>query len=225
MSGRLLLGVSGWLALAQRLLLPPVFRSAGLEDGAWSLALSECRRQISVLAGTVFQDTHLPMRTWFRAMWNMISQKNGISALGLQRILGLGSYRTAWLMLHKLRQAMVRPGRERLRGVVEVDETYWGTMESDGATGHRVLSKTMIIVAAEADGREIGRIRMARIPDFDRNTFMASSGRALRPEAPFAPTASILTGNWRDMFMIGRCRDISLKATNCCLVSTWPFLC
>ena len=61
-------------------------------------------------------------------MWNMTSQKNGISALGLQRILGLGSYRTAWLMLHKLRQAMVRPGRERLRGVVEVDETYWGTM-------------------------------------------------------------------------------------------------
>jgi transposase-like protein len=103
-------------------------------------------------------------------MWNMTSQKNGISALGLQRILGLGSYRTAWLMLHKLRQAMVRPGRERLRGVVEVDETYWGTMESDGATGRRVLNKAMIIVAAEADGRGIGRIRMARIPDFDRKT-------------------------------------------------------
>jgi hypothetical protein len=84
-------------------------------------------------------------------MWNMTSQKNGISALGLQRILGLGSYRTAWLMLHKLRQAMVRPGRERLRGVVEVDETYWGTMESDGATGRRVLNKAMIIVAAEAN--------------------------------------------------------------------------
>jgi transposase-like protein len=73
-------------------------------------------------------------------------------------------------MLHKLRQAMVRPGRERLRGVVEVDETYWGTMESDGATGRRVLNKAMIIVAAEADGRGIGRIRMARIPDFDRKT-------------------------------------------------------
>jgi len=100
-------------------------------------------------------------------MWNMTSQKNGISALGLQRVLGLGSYRTAWLMLHKLRQAMVRPGRERLRGVVEVDETYWGTMESHGATGRRALNKAMIIVAAEADGRGIGRIRMARIPDFD----------------------------------------------------------
>src|SRR5258705_8756925 len=73
-----------------------------------------------------FQDTHLPMRTWFRAMWCITSQKNGMSALGLQRVLGLGSYRTAWLMLHKLRQAMVRPGREKLRGEVEVDETYWG---------------------------------------------------------------------------------------------------
>ena len=98
-------------------------------------------------------------------------------------------------------------------------------MESDGATGRRVLNKAMIIVAAEADGRGIGRIRMARIPDFDRKTLHGFIRRALRPEAPFAPTASILTGNWRDMFMIGRCRDISLKATNCCLVSTWPFLC
>jgi hypothetical protein len=85
---------------------------------------------VSVLAGTVFQDTHLPLTVWFRAMWHMTSQKNGMSALGLQRVLGLGSYKTAWLMLHKLRQAMVRPGRERLRGVVEVDETYWGATES-----------------------------------------------------------------------------------------------
>ena len=82
--------------------------------------------QVSVLAGTVFQDTHLPLTVWFRAMWHLTNQKNGVSALGLQRALGLGSYKTAWLILHKLRQAMVRPGRERLRGVVEIDETYWG---------------------------------------------------------------------------------------------------
>ncbi len=77
--------------------------------------------------------------------------------------LGLGSYKTAWLILHKLRQAMVRPGRERLRGVVEIDETYWGAAESGGATGR-------LIYAAEQDGKAIGRIRMARIPDFDRAT-------------------------------------------------------
>ena len=126
-------------------------------------------------------------------MWNMTSQKNGISALGLERILGLGSYRTAWLMLHKLRQAMVRPGRERLRGVVEVDETYWGTMESDGATGRIVLNKAMIIVAAEADGRGIGRIRMACIPASDRKILHGFIRQSVRPEAPFAPTAQ-LTG-------------------------------
>jgi len=129
-----------------------------------------CRTQVSVLAGTVFQDTHLPLTVWFRAMWHMTSQKNGMSALGLQRVLGLGSYKTAWLMLHKLRQAMVRPGRERLRGVVEVDETYWGATESGGATGRLIDSKVLIVVAAEQDGKGIGRIRMARIPDFDRAT-------------------------------------------------------
>jgi hypothetical protein len=126
--------------------------------------------QVSVLAGTVFQDTHLPLTVWFRAMWHITSQKNGMSALGLQRALGLGSYKTAWLILHKLRQAMVRPGRERLRGVVEVDETYWGAAESGGATGRLIYSKALIAVAAEQDGKGIGRIRMARIPDFDRAT-------------------------------------------------------
>jgi hypothetical protein len=126
--------------------------------------------QVSVLAGTVFQDTHLPLRVWFRAMWHITSQKNGVSALGLQRALGLGSYKTAWLILHKLRQAMVRPGRERLRGVVEVDETYWGAAESGGVTGRLVYSTALIVVAAEQDGKGIGRIRMARIPDFDRAT-------------------------------------------------------
>ncbi len=63
-------------------------------------------------------------------MWQMTSQKNGMSALGLQRVLGLGSYKTTWLILHKLRQTMVRPGRDRMQGVVEIDETYWGTTES-----------------------------------------------------------------------------------------------
>ena len=103
-------------------------------------------------------------------MWYITSQKNGVSALGLQRVLGLGSYRTAWLMLHKLRQAMVRPGREKLSGEVEVDETYWGSAEFGGATGRKTLSKVLIIVAAEADDKRIGRIRMALIEDFDRKT-------------------------------------------------------
>jgi hypothetical protein len=97
-------------------------------------------------------------------MWQITSQKNGISALGLQRVLGLGSYKTAWAMLHKLRRAMVRPGRDRLDGVVEVDEAYWGGEET-GAIGRQTELKTLIIVAAEEDGKSIGRIRLHTIPD------------------------------------------------------------
>jgi len=76
--------------------------------------------------GNRIQDTRKPLKMWFRAMWNVMSQKNGASALGLQRVLGLGSYQTAWAWLHKLRRAMVRPGRDRLAGWIEVDETYVG---------------------------------------------------------------------------------------------------
>jgi len=75
-----------------------------------------CRHQQSVIAGTVFQDTHMPLPTWFRAMWHVCANMNGMSAQNLQRLLGLRSYNTAWLCLHKLRRAMVRPGRECLSG-------------------------------------------------------------------------------------------------------------
>ena len=107
----------------------PIAPTVELEIIAGALALF-WMLQASFRSGlNGFPDTHLPMRTWFRAMWYITSQKNGVSALGLQRVLGLGGYRTAWLMLHKLRQAMVRPGREKLSGVLEVDETYWGSAE------------------------------------------------------------------------------------------------
>ncbi|MFH1091093.1 MAG: IS1595 family transposase, partial [Pseudomonadota bacterium] len=73
-----------------------------------------CETQTSVTAGAIFQDTRKPLRLWFRAMWTVTSQRHGISASNLQNVLGLGSYRTAWTWLHKLRLAMVRPGRDRL---------------------------------------------------------------------------------------------------------------
>ena len=78
------------------------------------LRCRSCRGRTSVTAGTIFQDTRKPLRTWFLAMWFITSQKNGVSALGLQRVLGLGSYETAWTWLHKLRRAMIRPGRDCL---------------------------------------------------------------------------------------------------------------
>lgn len=128
------------------------------------LVCKACGHQASLTAGTIFQDARKPLTLWFRAMWWVTSQKNGASALGLQRVLGLGSYRTAWTWLHKMRRAMVRPGRDRLSGAVEVDETYLGAIEQ-GVRGRGTANKALIVVAAEQNGRAIGRIRMRRIPD------------------------------------------------------------
>ena len=94
-----------------------------------------CQGQTSLTAGTIFQDTRKPLRMWFMAMWYVTNQKNGVSALGLQRVLGLGSYETAWTWLHKLRRAMVRPGWDSLSGTVEVDETYVGGVEQGRMAG------------------------------------------------------------------------------------------
>jgi transposase-like protein len=146
--------------------------------GLWRCG--ECRYEASVTAGTVFQDTHLPLRVWFRAMWHVTSQKSGVSALGLQRALGLGSYKTAWAMLHKMRRAMVRPGRERLRGVVEVDETYWGA-EEPGVVGRLTEEKALIIVGAEQDGKAIGRIRLRHIPDLTKKSLHGFILQSIEP--------------------------------------------
>ena len=123
-----------------------------------------CRRESSITAGTVFQDTRKPLRKWFLVMWFVTSQKFGASALGLKRALGFGSYETAWTWLHKLRRAMVRPGRDRLTGEVEVDETFVGGVEKGGG-GRHIGKKALVAVAAEVRGKGIGRIRLARIAD------------------------------------------------------------
>ena len=85
------------------------------------LVCGDCRHQASVTAGTIFQASRLPLTLWFRTMWYITSQKNGASALGLKRVLGMGSYQTAWAWLHKLQRAMVRPDWDQLSGKVEVD--------------------------------------------------------------------------------------------------------
>jgi transposase-like protein len=152
---------------------------------AWSIRRTRwlcehCRYELSVTAGTIFQDSHLPLTIWFRAMWQITSQKNGISALGLQRVLGLGSYKTAWAMLHKLRRAMVRPGRDHLDGVVEVDEAYWGG-EEIGVIGRQTEDKALIIIAAEEDGKGIGRIRLRTIPDASSASLHGFIRQAIEP--------------------------------------------
>ncbi len=139
-------------------------------DKAWPIGsilfqCTGCGYRTSIIAGTVFQDTHIPLTVWFRAVWWVTSQKTGTSALELKRMLGLGSYRTAWSLLHKLRRAMVRPGRDRLSGSVEVDETYLGGLE-EGVRGRQTEKKALIVVAAEKVGKKaIGRIRMKKVDD------------------------------------------------------------
>ena len=131
--------------------------------GAGLRMCKDCSRRTSVTAGTIFDRTRTPMRTWFAAVWFVTSQKNGVSALGLQRALGLRSYETAWAWMHKLRRAMVVPGREMLSGTVEVDETYVGGI-SRGMAGMST-TKVPVMIAAENLGRNrIGRVRLEPTP-------------------------------------------------------------
>jgi transposase-like protein len=121
---------------------------------------AECGRKTSVTAGTIFHRSHTPISTWFAAVWFLTSQKNGISALALHQQLGFGSYETAWTWLHKLRRAMVRPDRDLLGGVVELDETFIGgvAVGKDGAG----TDKIPVQIAVERIGaRRLGRVRFA----------------------------------------------------------------
>jgi transposase-like protein len=146
--------------------------------GLW--LCGSCRHQTSVTAGTIFQDTHTPLTLWFRAIWLVASQKNGVSAVSVQRTLGLRSYQTAWAWLHKLRRAMVRPGRDRLTGRVEVDETYFGAGDED-AIGRDLTGKALVAIAAQEDGAGIGRIRMRRVPDASAASLLGFVSDAVEP--------------------------------------------
>lgn len=139
-----------------------------------------CQQQVSVKAGTIFQGSRLPMTMWFRAIWWVTSQKNGSSAKGLQRVLGLGSYETAWTWLHKIRRAMVRPGRERLSGLVEVDETYIGG-EKPGKRGRGAEGKELVVIMVEVKEGKIGRIRLKRVKNASAPSLEGAIEEAIEP--------------------------------------------
>jgi transposase-like protein len=158
-----------------------------------------CSRETSVTAAMIFHGSRLPLRSWFSAMWYVVNQKNGVSALGLQRVLGFGSYQTAWAWLHKLRRAMVLPGRELLTGAVEVDETVIGGMKPGG--GRRNLDgKALVVIAVECPDGGPGRVRMRRIPNASADVlsdFVLDN---------VARGSEVRTDGWRGYDHIGRYR-------------------
>jgi transposase-like protein len=167
------------------------------EDQGWRLAdarfkCSGCGGRTSVTAGTIFDRTRTPLTVWFTACWLFASGKDGISALSLKRTLEIGSYQTAWAMLHRLRSVLVRPGRERLTGVVEVDETYIGGREL-GLRGGRAKGKKVLTgIAVEIkEPKGYGRCRMAPLAD--------ASSASLHPFVTdhVEPGATVITDGWQ----------------------------
>ncbi len=171
-------------------------------DRAWHMSRGlwkcfRCARQSSVTVGTLFEGTRKPLRLWFLVMWQVTSQKTGVSALNLQRQLGFKRYETAWVWLHKLRRAMVRPCRDRLSGEVEVDETYVGGVEA-GVSGRETETKNIVVIAAEVRGRGTGRVRLKSVPDV--------SGASLVPfvQDAVTPGSVVHTDGWRGYETLGQ---------------------
>lgn len=154
--------------------------SACGHSGVWRLSdrrrlmCPGCGLRTSATAGTIFDRTRTPLTVWFTACWLFATQKDGISALALQRALGIGSYQTAWAMLHRLRSVLVRPGRELLGGRVEVDETYIGGIEPGLSGGRAKGKKALVGIAVErVEPRGFGRCRMAWLLDGSSVTLRA----------------------------------------------------
>lgn len=127
-----------------------------------SLKCPTCRKETSVTSGTIFDKTRTPLKDWFGAIWYITNQKNGVSALGIQRLLGLGSYQTSWTLLHKLRSAMVNPEREKLSGLVEIDETF--IRRSSSTKSNKNQTNTIVLIAVELlEPKDFGRIRLRHV--------------------------------------------------------------
>jgi transposase-like protein len=157
--------------VGRRIFLSGVWGGRVLDNGKGRLRMcTSCGRKTSVTAGTVFHRSRTPLTTWFAAMWFLTASKNGISATNLHEVLGFGSYETAWAWLHKLRRAMVRPDRDRLGGVVEVDESFVGGRTHGTAGGG--TNKAIVVIAVERIGpRKLGRVRLQSIPN-SNNEFL-----------------------------------------------------
>lgn len=164
----------------------------------------DCHTETTVTNGTIFHKSTKPLLIWFPAIWWMVAQKNGVSAKGLQKILGLGSYQTAWTWLHKFRRLMVLSGRSKLQGTIEVDEVFVGGKKS-GKRGRGAEGKSLVAVAVEIKGRKTGRIRLAKIPNASSeslNGFITNN---------IEKSSKVITDGWNgynDLTQIGYSHEI-----------------
>ena len=166
------------------------------------LVCSACGHQASLTAGTVMQGTRKPLRMWFKAICWVCTQKTGGSAKGLQRLLGLGSYQTAWAWLHKLRRGMIRAGREPLEGPVEVDDAFIGGKEQ-GVKGRDTIKKAKIVVGVEVPGpfrKSLGRIRIAHVRDFSAISLIPFILENVQP------SSTVITDGWEGYSPLSRHR-------------------
>ena len=180
-----------WLRWPHGFVCPHCGSSRGWRLGDERFWCEPCRRRVSVTSGTIFHRTRTPLTVWFAVAWHMTAGKNCVSAKTLQRVLGFGSYQTAWTMLHRFRTAMIRPHRDRLAGRVEVDEVLVGGEEHGGKRGRGAGGKALVAVAVEVlSPRGFGRVRMQCVPD--------ASGTSLVPFVCDAvePGATVLTDGW-----------------------------
>ena len=180
-----------WLRWPEGFVCPKCGHRGGwlVADGRYKCA--GCGGRASVTAGTLFDRRRTPLTVWFEACWLFASGKDGMSALSLQRSLEIGSYPTAWAMLHRLRSVLVRPGRDRLTGTVEVDETYIGGEEPGLRGGRAKGKKTLVGVAVEVtEPRGFGQCRMEVLAD--------GSAATLHPfvTANVEPGARVITDGW-----------------------------
>lgn len=176
----------------------------------YSWECSACKARVSPTAGTIFHRTRTPLTVWFEAAWLVTSQSYGASALGLQRVLGLGSYQTAWTMLHKFRLAMVDPDRALLNGTVEADEVFVGGKKKAGAGPGRSVKPGVSIVATfvERRGRGFGRTRLVVVG----SASAAELEAALR--SCVAPAAALVTDAWQSWATAATAAGVTHEAVN-----------
>jgi len=181
-----------WLRWPAGFVCPACGHTGGWRLGDGRFMCSGCGARTSVTAGTIFDRTRTPLTVWFSACWLFATGKDGISALSLKRTLEIGSYQTAWAMLHRLRSVLVRPGRDRLAGAVEVDETYIGGLEP-GLPGGRARGKKVLTgIAVEVkELRGFGRCRMLPLADASA----ASLHAFVRDHVE--PGARVITDGWQ----------------------------